>query len=76
MLIQPVLLDGIVYEVEGSVSDDIGRSRVASEECEAGLPCGAFGAQALEIFYRLPAQLLARGGVEGDCDGIFYLEEP
>jgi hypothetical protein len=55
-------------------SREVWRPGVACEEGEAGLPCGAFCAQALEIFYRLPAQLLARGRVEGDCDGIFDLE--
>lgn len=55
------------------MANDIGRPWVACEEREAGLPCGALGAQLLEIFYRLPTQLLARGWVEGDLDGILDL---
>jgi hypothetical protein len=54
--------------------DYIGRERIACEECEAGLPRGAFRAQAFEILYGLPAKLLARGRVEGDLDGILDLE--
>lgn len=42
LLIEPVLLDGIVDEIEGGVADDIGRERIACEECETGLPRGAF----------------------------------
>jgi hypothetical protein len=74
LLIQPVLLDGIVYEVKGSMADDVGRTRVACKESETGLPRGAFRSQAFEIFYRLPAQLLARGRVEGDLNGILDLK--
>lgn len=73
LLIEPVLLDRIVDEIEGGVTDDIGRERIACEECETGLPRGAFVPQAFEIFYGLPAQLLARGGVGSDLDGIFDL---
>lgn len=73
LLVQPVFLDGIVYEVEGSMADDVGRARIACKECETSLPRGAFRSQAFEIFYRLPAQLLARGRIEGDLDGILDL---
>lgn len=73
LLVEPVLLDGIVHKVERSMANDVGRSRVACEESETGLPCGAFRSQTFEIFYGLPAQLLGRGRVEGDLDGIFNL---
>jgi hypothetical protein len=42
LLVQPVLLNGIVYEVERCVADDVGRTRIACEERETGLPGGAF----------------------------------
>jgi hypothetical protein len=29
LLVQPVLLDGIIYEVEGGMADDVGRARIA-----------------------------------------------
>jgi hypothetical protein len=35
----------------------------------------AFGPQLIEVFYGLPAQLLARGGVGGDLDRILDLGE-
>jgi len=31
LLVQPVLLDGIIYEIEGGVADDVGRARIACE---------------------------------------------
>lgn len=42
LLVEPVLLDGIVNEIEGGMANDIGRTRVADEESKRGLPCGAF----------------------------------
>jgi hypothetical protein len=39
LLIEAVLLDGIVYEVERGVADNVRGPRVADEESEAGLPC-------------------------------------
>lgn len=37
------------------MTDEVGRARVAREECEGGLPCGAFCAELVQVFDSLAA---------------------
>ena len=73
LLIEAMFLDRVVHKVERRMADKVGGTRVAREECEGSLPCGAFGTELVQVFDSLTAQLLARRRICGDLDGIFDL---
>jgi hypothetical protein len=55
------------------MADKISSTGIACEEREAGLPCGAVCPELGQVFDGLAAQLLTRGWIRGDLNGIFDL---
>ena len=55
------------------MAHEVGGWWIASEEGKSCLPGGAFCPKLVQVFDSLAAQLLTRGWIRGDLNGIFYL---